>query len=148
ERRHPRSRRARYRRDLDYTATHTGTQAEMGAGGPPQNRSRVGKGRTPDQGDDATTKVEQNPGRTGVKDTSDPTVDHAGAVIHYTIAVDNIGNIDLTNPVVTDPCADAGSLTFVGGDTHDLGVLDTDETWHYTATHTVTQAEMDAGGTL
>src|SRR5262245_27425591 len=131
-----------------YTATHTVTQAEMNAGGTLQNIAHVHTDRTPDQSDDATTTVEQNPALTIVKETSDPTVDHAGAVIHYTIAVDNTGNIDLTNPVVTDPFADAGSLTFVGGDTHDLGVLDTDEIWHYTATHTVTQAEMDAGGTL
>ena len=40
-----------------------------------------------------------------------------------------------------------GSLTLVSGDDGD-GVLETNETWHYTATHTVTQAEMNAGDDL
>src|SRR5262249_62314479 len=73
---------------------------------------------------------------------------HAGAVIHYTIAVDNTGNIDLTNPVVTDPFADAGSLTLVSGDTHEPDELKTDLHSHSTATHTLMHAEKDASGTL
>ncbi|MBR0786909.1 DUF7507 domain-containing protein, partial [Bradyrhizobium iriomotense] len=81
------------------------------------------------------------------KNTSDSTVDHAGQVIHYTIDVDNTGNIDLTNVQLTDPFADAGSVQLASGDDGD-GVLETNETWHYTATHTVTQAEMNAGTDL
>ncbi|MBR1279238.1 SdrD B-like domain-containing protein [Bradyrhizobium sp. AUGA SZCCT0283] len=87
------------------------------------------------------------PDLTIVKDADKSSVNAAGQVINYTITVDNSGNVDLTNPVVTDAFADAGSLTFVSGDDGD-GVLETNETWHYTATHTVTQAEMNAGANL
>ena len=67
--------------------------------------------------------------------------------IDYTITVDNTGNVDLTNVVVTDAFADAGSLTLVSGDDGD-GVLETTETWRTPRTHTVTQAEMNAGDDL
>ena len=35
--------------------------------------------------------------------------------------------------------------TFNGGDTDQDNLLDVGETWQYTASHTVTQAELDAG---
>jgi len=69
-------------------------------------------------------------------------------VINYTIAVHNTGNVDQTNVVVSDAFADAGSLTKVSGDTIDAGVLNVGETWNYTATHTATQAEINAGANL
>ena len=37
---------------------------------------------------------------------------------------------------------------FNSGDADHDGKLDIGETWHYTATHTVTQADLDAGGTI
>ena len=37
---------------------------------------------------------------------------------------------------------------FSGGDTDSDGLLDVGETWTYTAAHTVTQAEIDAGAAL
>jgi uncharacterized repeat protein (TIGR01451 family) len=91
--------------------------------------------------------TEPNAALTIDKNAAESTVDHAGQVIHYTIDVDNAGNVDLTNVVLTDPFADVGSIQLVGGDDGD-NVLETTETWHYTATHTVTQAEMNAGATL
>src|SRR4029077_21245619 len=53
----------------------------------------------------------------------------------------------LTEVVVTDPNADAGSIVRgadVIGDND--GLLEVGETWGYTATHTVTQAEIDSNG--
>ena len=70
-------------------------------------------------------------------------VDGAGDVINYTIKVPNTGNTTLTGVVVTDPNADAGSIFRVAdvvGDNDEL--LEVGETWHYTASHTVTQAEL------
>ena len=130
-----------------YTATHTVTQAEMNAGNNLVNVAIADTDQTEPKQDDATTTVDQNPDLTIVKDADKSSVDAAGQVIHYTISVDNSGNVDLTHPVVTDSFADAGSLTLVSGDDGD-GVLETNETWHYTATHTVTQAEINAGDDL
>ena len=131
-----------------YTATHTVTQAEMNAGDDLVNVATADTDQTDPEDDDATTTVDQNPDadhRQGLR--AESSVDAAGEMINYTITVDNTGNVDLTNVVVTDAFADAGSLTLVSGDDGD-GVLETTETWHYTATHTVTQAEMNAGDDL
>ncbi|MGX7953821.1 DUF7507 domain-containing protein, partial [Tsuneonella sp. HG249] len=72
--------------------------------------------------------------------------DTAGEKINYTISVQNTGNQTLTNVVVTDPNADAGSILYVSGDANTDGELDVGETWNYTAQHTVTQAEIDSNG--
>lgn len=74
------------------------------------------------------------------------TADAAGEVINYSISVENTGGITLTGIVVTDPYADAGSITYLSGDTNTDGKLDVDETWLYSAAHTITQAEIDSNG--
>ena len=87
------------------------------------------------------TKIVDDVGRAA------PVVDAAGDVIHYTITVANTGNTTLTGVVVTDPNADTGSIVRgadVVGDND--GLLEVGETWGYTATHTVTQAEIDSNG--
>jgi len=76
--------------------------------------------------------------------TLDGKVDSAGDVINYTITVQNAGNVDLTGVTVTDPNATTGP-TYVSGDDGD-NVLEVGETWTYSATHTVTQAELDSNG--
>ena len=68
-------------------------------------------------------------------------------MINYTITVANTGNVTLTGVTVTDPFADPGrscATPRLVGDEDNL--LEVGETWGYTATHTVTQAEIDAGG--
>ncbi len=76
----------------------------------------------------------------------DAIVDTAGETIEYTIVVDNTGNVDLTNVVLTD--AFAGGATLTSGDTNTNNILETTETWTYTADYVVTQADLNAGGTL
>ena len=66
-------------------------------------------------------------------------------VIHYTITVDNTGNVSISGITVTDTGADAGSIAYDSGDTNNDRILDPSETWIYTATHTVNQADLDAG---
>ena len=68
-------------------------------------------------------------------------VDAANDHITWTITVHNTSNIDLHNVTVNDPFATA---TYVSGDNGDH-ILQANETWTYTATHIVTQAEIDAG---
>ena len=72
-------------------------------------------------------------------------------VITYTYTVTNEGNVSLTNVVVSDdnftPGNDADDFnpTFTGGDDDSDDELDVGETWTYTSTHQVTQAELNAG---
>jgi uncharacterized repeat protein (TIGR01451 family) len=82
----------------------------------------------------------------------DTVADAAGEVIGYTIALTNDGNMDLTNPTVSDPSVSDLAPVLAGGfnagDTNQDGELSVGETWQYTADHTVTQAEIDNGGVV
>src|SRR6185503_12564872 len=130
-----------------YTASHTVTQAEINAGADLVNTAVVDTDQTAPEDDDATSTVTRSPSLSVAKDTDNTVVDHAGEVIDYTIAVANTGNVDLTSVLITDAFADATPV-LASGDTDSDGVLDVGETWHYTASHTVTQAEINAGADL
>ena len=140
-----------------YTASHTVTQAEMDAGGSITNTASVAT----DQGaadadandsDTASVTIVQNPSVTLDKAASVPggTADTAGEVISYTIGVTNNGNVSLTSVAVSDPSvsdlAAVMSGTFNVGDLNADGSLSVGETWQYTASHTVTQAELNTNG--
>ncbi|HEX8165198.1 MAG TPA: hypothetical protein VF601_05350 [Beijerinckiaceae bacterium] len=145
-----------------YTGSHTLTQAEIDNGGVVDsglsidNTASVTTGQGATASDSVSVTIEQNPHVTLVKTATVPggTADAAGEVIAYAITVTNDGNMTLTNPVVSDPSAsglagvDANSDTFNDGDTNHDGKLGIGETWQYTASHMVTQPEMDAGGTI
>ena len=91
----------------------------------------------------------QNPALTIVKDLTnadDAAVDTAGETIEYTITVDNTGNVDLTNVVLDDVFA--GGATLVSGDLNNNSILETTETWTYSADYVVTQADLNAGTAL
>src|SRR5262249_9695151 len=76
------------------------------------------------------------------------TADQKGDVIKYTITVANTGNITLTNLLVTDKQEGsvAHRVSFVGGDSNSNGALDVGETWTYSTSYTVTQADLDSKG--
>jgi uncharacterized repeat protein (TIGR01451 family) len=74
-------------------------------------------------------------------------------VITYQYVVDNTGNTSLKNVAITDPGptfnsgAGGATLTALSGPTGDTGsdgIMGPDETWTYTATYTLTQADVDA----
>ena len=93
--------------------------------------------------------MDQNPALTIVKsltNADDAVVDTAGETIEYTITVENTGNVDLTNVVLDDVFA--GGATLVSGDTNSDSILETNETWTYTADYMVTQADLNAGADL
>ncbi|WP_158270364.1 hypothetical protein [Limnohabitans sp. 2KL-17] len=87
----------------------------------------------------------QQPSLNIVKDASvdGGFADAAGDVISYNISVQNTGNQTLTGVTVIDPFISNLVLT-PSAATAD-NELDVGETWFYTASHTVTQAEIDAG---
>src|SRR6185369_13524349 len=134
-----------------YTASHTVTQAELDAGTAIVNTATViGTGATSDT-DDATVTVAQSKILHIEKDATVPggTADVAGETISYTLAVTNQGNAAIANVVVDDPFTTNEAPVLVAGfntgDTDKDNLLDVTETWQYTASHTVTQAELDAG---
>ena len=136
-----------------YTAVHTVTQAEIdsngGGDGALENIATADSPQTGPDTDDASVPVTQNPALTIVKsltNADDAVVDTVGEVIEYTITVENTGNVNLTNVVLGDVFA--GGATLVSGDTNTNGILETTETWVYSADYTVTQADLNAGAPL
>ncbi len=65
----------------------------------------------------------------------------------YTFTITNTGNMTLTGVTVSDPMCAAAPVR-QSGDTNNDNKLQTTETWVYTCSQTVTQAELNAGGSL
>ena len=128
-----------------YTASHVVTQAEIDAGTPIVNVATADSNQTGPDTDDASVTVEQAAALNIVKDASvaGGTADAAGEVIAYAISVQNTGNQTLTGVTVADPFI--SNLLLVADAASADGELDVGETWVYTASHVVTQAEIDAG---
>jgi uncharacterized repeat protein (TIGR01451 family) len=130
------------------TGTHTVTQADLDAGSIVNTASVTATNVVVDADDTqtVTTLVDQHPDLALTKSflttpttTGDPanTADHVGQVINYTVVVTNTGNVDLSGVVVTDS---QGNILTGGSATLGAGLSET-----LTGTHTVTQADLDAG---
>ena len=82
-----------------------------------------------------------------VKSSTTTSISNVGQVVPYVFTVTNTGNMTLSGITVTDPnCSVAPA--YQSGDSNSDSKLQTTETWTYTCSHTVTQAEIDAGGNL
>src|SRR4029078_6112863 len=70
-----------------------------------------------------------------------------GSTVTFTYVVTNPGNVPLSGVTVRDDngtsrnTADAFNPTFVGGDTNADGLLDTSETWTFTASRIATPGQ-------
>ena len=122
------------------TASHTITQADLDAGSfYNQACTDDGEGPADSVCDDVTTTGEQNPDLTITKDAIETAYSAVGDVIHYTIVATNSGNVTLHGVVVTDPkvtdlvCVPATPVDLAPG-----------ESITCSASHTVTQADLDA----
>lgn len=152
---------------MTFTATYALTQLDVDAGG--IDNQATATGDDPDgteisdlsdddsvSGDDVTSltiapiaslEVVKTANTSGL---SDPV--KVGDPIAYTITVENTGNVTLDTVVPDDMFTrrDGTALTLVlaapTGDAGTLGALETTETWTYTATHNLTQDDIDAGG--
>jgi gliding motility-associated-like protein/uncharacterized repeat protein (TIGR01451 family) len=122
-----------------FTETYTITQADLDGGSVVNTATAEGEapdGSTVDDSDDETVTAIQNPA-IAITKTADPTTyDAVGQTITYTLVVINTGNVTLTGVQVTDP------LTGLSVTVPSLAPGDTET---FTETHTITQADLDAG---
>ncbi len=122
---------------INCTATHTVTQADIDAGSY-LNTACVNATDATATCDDVDVPSDHNPNLTIEKRVTETTYSAVGDVLHYTMVATNDGNITLHNVVVTDPkvsglvCGDGTNLAPGGS------II-------CNATHTVTQADIDAG---
>jgi uncharacterized repeat protein (TIGR01451 family) len=152
------------------TATYTVTQADIDAGGNfdsadvgtafdvIRNVATASSTQTGSKNDDTETPVAPAPDLSIVKtvtdltnpngsDDADNIVDQAGDVIHYQIVVTNTGNTTLTGVTLVDSIAanlDCNATT--AGNQAIPSTLAPGAVVTCTATYTVTQADIDAGG--
>lgn len=131
-----------------YSASRPVTQADIDAGGSIVNTATGDTDQTPPKTASASVPVAQNPDFTITKSASVPggTADVAGEVISYTITLTNTGNQTLTGVTVVDPFV--SNLQLVNDPQSADGVFNTGDVWHYSATHVVTQAELNADGSI
>lgn len=135
-----------------YTASYTVRQADMESGSDLANRVMVSSGQVGTAVEaDATTEVSQNRSLSIDKVVDKRTTDTEGDVLNYTITARNTGNVALAHVSITDTLPDgttAAGLAGPSGDTNGNGLLDVDETWIWTTSYRVTQADIDAGNDL
>ncbi|SHO62306.1 conserved repeat domain-containing protein, partial [Algoriphagus zhangzhouensis] len=142
-----------------YTASYTITPTDI-QNGQVQNQATVSgeafgntvqdlSGSATDNDTPTVVPICQNPVinilKSGVfNDENNDTYADEGETISYTFSVSNGGDVSLTNITVTDPLPGLSTPTYQSGDDGD-GILEVGETWVYTATYSVTQADIDAG---
>lgn len=146
-----------------FTATYTVTQEDIDAGEPISNTATVSattpgspapisvsttRTVTPEPGDPALEVIKT----VDLSAASTPPV--AGETLTYTITVENTGNLSVENLVLEDTLrrldgtviALSNPPVLTGGDAGQIDVLEVDELWTYTASHILTQEDIDAGG--
>ncbi|PKO00955.1 MAG: hypothetical protein CVU42_02225 [Chloroflexi bacterium HGW-Chloroflexi-4] len=128
------------------TATYTIQQGDIDSGSVINKATASTDGVTSNEAT-VTLNAYQNPLIHVVKSSTTTSITEAGQVVPYTFTVTNIGNETLTNISVNDPKCST-SISEPTGDENSNSKLEVSETWIYTCDHTVTQAEVDAGGNL
>jgi len=130
-----------------FTATYTVTQADIDAGTAITNTATLdadpsGGTYTPVTDDETVTVEAPAPDVTLEKTASDTTNVQAGDVITYSYAVTNTGNVSLTDVTMSDAHSGTGTLSAITPASASLAI---GESVTFTATYTVTQADIDAG---
>ena len=142
-----------------YTGTYSVTQADVDAGLVNNQATVTAKdtagdivedlsGTTIDNDDITETPLCQETGIALVKeaefvDTNGDNCADVGETIDYTFTITNTGNVSLSEVVLSDPAL--ALFTLESGDDNSDSKLDVTETWIYTGTYSVTQADVDAG---
>jgi LPXTG-site transpeptidase (sortase) family protein len=122
------------------TASHTVTQAELDTGGNLTNTalaSSVEGGQTSSQ---LGIPIWQNPSLDLSKNVAEANYSAVGDVLHYSLATTNTGNVTLSNVSIADPLL--GFLACTPTQPTSLAPV---ATLSCTGSHTITQADLDAG---
>ncbi|WP_198293619.1 DUF7507 domain-containing protein, partial [Algoriphagus resistens] len=130
-----------------FTASYEVTQEDIDNGSFTNSATVTGDptaGDLEDATGQTTANAILNPSWTLSKSAAESDFDAVGDVINFTIALENTGNVSIQNPIVTDPGA-SSPPAYLSGDDGD-GVLEVGETWEFTATHVVSQEDIDSGG--
>jgi LPXTG-site transpeptidase (sortase) family protein len=122
------------------SATHTFTQAELDAGGNLSNTVTASSNEAPDATDSLDIPIVQNAAMTVAKSSTTTSLSAPGTVT-YSYLVTNTGSVTLTGISLSDD-NDNDDMS-CPGTTLAVGASMT-----CSATHTFTQAELDAGGNL
>src|SRR5262249_7623571 len=127
------------------TATRTFTQAELDANGSPvagsgrvANSVTATSDQAPDASDSLSIPIVRTLSLGLVKSTTTPSYDHVGQTILYSYEVVNNGNVTLPGPLTVDD----DKVTVTCPATVSLAPGDSITC---TASHTITQADLDAG---
>jgi uncharacterized repeat protein (TIGR01451 family) len=131
------------------TASHTVTQGDLDAGHYANNAcADDGAGGAARACDDADVPATPDPRLRVVKvdDLNGGKYESVGDIVHYTITVTNTGNVTLSNVTVTDPNATGLDCDSVApGAQTSVASLAPGASFTCTASHTITQADLDAG---
>jgi len=130
-------------------ATYAATQADIDAGTIHNAATATGTnpGGVKVSGDDSVDVTTQGTSSLALVKTADPqTVNAAGQQITYTFVVTNTGSRTVSHVQVLD--TSLPGMDFTGSTCSDLGQIGPNQSQTCTATYTVTQANVDAGGTL
>ncbi|WP_197076494.1 DUF11 domain-containing protein, partial [Luteimonas sp. FCS-9] len=127
------------------TGTHTITQAEVDAGEVLNTATATGtppgSGTTTSPPDEEDVTLETEPSLTVVKTAGTPSGNVAGSTIAYSFLVTNTGNVTIADIAIDDAQLDAPAVCPVT-------TLAPGASTTCTGTHTITQAEVDAGEVL
>ena len=131
-----------------FTATYTVTQADVDAATDITNEATLNgapeRGSyTPAVDTEAVSLEAPSPAMTLAKTASQTSGAAVGDVITYTYAVENTGNVTMNNVTISD--VHLGSGTLSGFTPANISALAVGATASFTATYTVTQADIDAG---
>jgi uncharacterized repeat protein (TIGR01451 family) len=134
---------------LTCTASHTVTQADLDSGSLVNTANAAGT--SPDgtviepPAVEVTVPAVQNPHMTLVKSTTTTSFNHVDQVINYTLVATNDGNVTLSNVMISDPKLGTLTCTMGGNPVSQPVTLVPGASLRCTGSHTVTQADLDAG---
>ncbi len=147
-----------------FTATYTLSQADVNNAVAITNgvsNTATASGTQPDAttttspSSTAKATIAGGPSLTINKSASPATVTALPSTITYTITVVNTGNVTLDGVTLGDVLTQGASTlalttgpTLASGDTNTNSKIDVGETWTYAATYAVTQANLNAGGSI
>jgi len=80
-----------------------------------------------------------------IEKNANKTIIHKGDSVKYTYYVNNTGDLNLTNIVLTDDKISSSDINFISGDTNSDGWLNTTETWLYEAIATINSDTTNIG---